>query len=386
MKTSPSLTLVAGLTALAWPLAACSGRPASSAAAAATPLTVAVAPVQLTNVTDTFEAGGVVEARTTAMITSRIVAPVREVRVAPGDRVRAGNVLVVLDGRDLDAHAESARASAAAAGETVVASAADARAADAALVLARASHARVADLYARRSATAQELDEATAALGAAEARAGAAAARVQAATASADGAGAAHEAARTAASFAVITAPFDGVVTEKLVEPGNLATPGAPLVRLEDTRGFRLDVRVDASRAGHVTPGGTVPVTFDAGIDGQTTSVTATVTDVSRAVDAGAHTVLVKLALPDSATARSGLFGRATFNGRPRRALTVPAEALVRRGQMTSAFIVDNGVARLRLVNAAGTEVLAGLAEGDLVVVNPTAALSDGRPVTTGGR
>jgi multidrug resistance efflux pump len=56
-----------------------------------------------------------VQARTTATLTARILAPVREVRVAPGDRVRAGQVLLVLDGADLGAHARSARAAASAA-------------------------------------------------------------------------------------------------------------------------------------------------------------------------------------------------------------------------------------------------------------------------------
>ena len=57
-----------------------------------------------------------------------------------------------------------------------------------------------------------------------------------------------------------ITAPFDGVVTEKMVEPGNMASPGMPLLRLEDTRGFRLDVRVDESRIGQIRHGASVPV------------------------------------------------------------------------------------------------------------------------------
>ena len=66
-------------------------------------------------------------------------------------------------------------------------------------------------------------------------------------------------------SFARITAPFDGVVTEKMVEPGNMAAPGTPLMRLEDTRGFRLDVRVDESRIGQISPGAIVPVSLDSG-------------------------------------------------------------------------------------------------------------------------
>jgi hypothetical protein len=64
----------------------------------------------------------------------------------------------------------------------------------------------------------------------------------------------------------------------------------------------------------------------------------------------------------------------------------VPDDALVRQGQMTSVFVVEDGVARLRFVNVSGTEVLAGLAEGDVVVVSPPPGLVDGHPVTQGVR
>ena len=371
----------AGLT-----FSGCGNRTDTAAGTAPAALAVSVSSVRMGDIADSFEAGGVVEARTTATVTSRILAPVNEVRVGPGDAVRAGQVLVVLDGRDLDAHARTASASAAAAGDSVVAAAADQRATEAALTLARASYGRVDALFAKRSATAQELDDATGALRAAEARAAAAAARAQAAIAGVNSARAASEAAGTTASFALIASPFDGVVTEKMVEPGNMASPGAPLVRIEDTRGFRLEVRVDESRISQVTVGDRVPVSLDAnGNDGMTT-VSATVTEISRAVDADARAFLVKLALPASARVRSGTFGRAVFRGRTRRALTVPADALIHRGQLTSAFVVEDGVARIRLVNVSGTEILAGLVDGDVVILAPPSTLADGRRVTAGGR
>ena len=349
------------------------------------PLAVTVATVAMADVADTFEAGGVIQARTTATLTARILSPVREVRVTPGDRVRAGQVLIVLDGRDLAAQARSARAAAAGADQTATAAASERQAADAALTLARATHERMAALHAKRSATAQELDDATGALRAAEARAAGAAARAHAAVSGVDGARGAREAAETTASFALITAPFDGVITEKLVEPGNMAAPGTPLMRMEDARGFRLDVRVDESRAGRIARGDAVPVMLDSAAGGPAT-VKGTVSEIARAVDADARAFLVKIALPGSPGLRSGGFGRARFSGATRRALRVPDAALVRRGQMTSVFVVENGIARVRLVSVSGTEVLAGLSTGDTVVVAPPPALTDGRPVTAGGR
>ena len=375
-----ALVILAGLV-----LPACS-RPATKPLADAEgPIRVTVASVAVTGLADAFEAGGVVQARTTAAMSARILAPVREVRVAPGDRVRAGQVLVVLDGRDLAAQARSARAAAAGADQSATAAAAERQAADAALALARATHERIAGLHAKRSATPQELDDATGALRAAEARATGAAARVQIAASAVEGARAASEAAGTTASFAMVTAPFDGVVTEKMIEPGNMAVPGAPLVRVEDTRGFRLDVRVDESRVGQISAGDHVPVSLDSG-GGGPVPVTGTVSEIARAVDTDARAFLVKIALPATGGSRSGTFGRARFSGQVRHALRVPESALVRRGQMTSVFVVENGIARLRLVNVSGTEVLAGLAERDTVIVAPPPTVSDGRRVTTGAK
>ncbi|MBK5296775.1 MAG: efflux RND transporter periplasmic adaptor subunit [Vicinamibacteria bacterium] len=372
--------LLVGLTTTA-----CSSDTEPQPGDAGAPVSVKTAQVTMSDLGVTFEAGGVVQARTTAVMTARIVAPVQEVRVAPGDRVRAGQVLVVLDGRDLGAQARSARAGAQAAVQGATASAADQRAAQAALVLARATHNRIATLHAKRSATPQELDEATGALSAAEERAAGATARAQQAASGVERAQADSEAAGATESYTRVTAPFDGVVTEKLVEPGNMAAPGMPLVRVEDTRGFRLDVHVDESRIGQIAPGASVPVLLDSGT-GAATTVAGTVSEVARAVDADARAFLVKIALPDTADLRSGMFGRARFTGASRRALAVPAGAIVRRGQVTSVFVVDKGVARLRLVNVTDTEVLAGLSEGETVVVDPAAGVVDGRRVSGGGR
>lgn len=362
------------------------GREQKPAAADVAPVPVTVARVSMAEAGDRFEAGGVVQARTTATVTSRILAPVSQMRVAPGDRVRAGQVLVVLDARDLAAQDRSARSAARAAEQGSLAAAADQQSAEAAATLARATHARISGLHAKRSATTQELDEATAALREAEARASAAAARSQQAASSLESARSAADAAAATATYATITAPFDGVVTEKMVEPGNMASPGVPLVRLEDTRAFRLEVRVDESRVSQIAQGAHVDVVVDSVRGDGAQAIPGTVAELGRAVDADARAFLVKIDLPGAAGLRSGLFGRARFAGSPRRVLTVPAGAVVRHGQVTSVFVVESGMARLRMVSLRDTEVLAGLSEHDEVVVAPPAELADGRRVTEGRR
>jgi RND family efflux transporter MFP subunit len=364
-------------------LAGCSTpRAAAATADAAEPITVTVAMVAMADVASAVDSGGVVQARTTARITSRIMAPVREVRVSPGDQVREGQTLVVLDGNDLAAGARSARSAALAAEQGANAAAAERQAAEAALALALASHDRIAGLQAKRSATAQELDDATAALRSAEARVAGTSARALQATSAVESARAASDQASTTESFTRIAAPFDGMVTEKLVEPGNMASPGMPLLRLEDTRGFRLEVRVDESRIGQIPNGASVPVFLGTGA----ASIVGKVVEVSRAVDADARAFLVKIALPDAPGLRSGEFGKARFGGTPRRALTIPSSAIVRRGQLTSVFVLDKGVARMRLVYLSESTVLAGLTESEMVILSPPATVTDGRRVSVGGR
>jgi RND family efflux transporter MFP subunit len=368
--------------------AGCGGVPRESSQAAdasAPPLEVRAARAAKTGVTDLHEVGGVVRARTSAALVSRIVAPVREVRVRAGDSVRAGQVLVVLDGRDLVANARRARETVLAAESGRVAAAAERDAARAALELARATHQRFAALHARQSATAQEFDQAVAGLRGAEARVAGAEARLHEADSAIASMQAAGEAADATASYAVITAPFDGLVTEKLVEPGNMAGPGQPLIRIDGRGGFRLEIRVDESRAAYVAPGQRVDVILESAA----TPLEGSVSEVSRAVDSDARAFLVKIDLPEAAV-RAGMFGRARLPGAARSALVVPEAAVVRRGQVTSLFVVEEGRAHLRLVRtgvstSAGTEVLAGVSEGEWVVTPPPSSLTDGRRVQLTG-
>jgi RND family efflux transporter MFP subunit len=385
MPTYRYATVVAGLFLATGLSIACSDRRPQAADEALSPVPVRTATIAMGDLDETFETGGSVQARTTATVTSRLLAPIIEVRVAPGDRVRGGQLLVVLDGRDLDARARSAKASAASAQQRATAADAENRAAEAAVALERVTHDRILSLQGKRSATPQELDEATAALRAAEARAAAAAARLQEAAAAVASARADSDAASTTESFTQITAPFDGIVTEKMTEPGNMASPGMPLLRLEDTGGFRLDVRVDESRVSTLSVGASVPIVVDSGRNDGGQPMQGTISEIARAVDSDARAFLVKIALPMASGLRSGMFGRARFTAGTRRALIIPPEAVVRRGQVTSAFVVSDGVARLRLINVAGREVLAGLADGERVIVEPSPEVVDGRRVSDRG-
>lgn len=372
--------------AFALALAACTEH-ADSPAVAGPSVDVRVASAARITLPERYEAGGVVQAGVSATLTSRILAPVVAVHVKPGDRIRAGQVLVQLDDRDVVSTVRREQASAEGAEQATRSLEAECEAADAARVLADASLRRISRLHERQSATPQELDEATASARAARARAASAKAHVAQSEAALASARAAAEATAVAASYTRITAPFDGRVTEKLIEPGDMATPATALLRVESVGNFRVDVRLDESRAAFLAPGLKVGVMLPGSDEGASAeTVYGTVIEIARAIDADTRAFLVKIAIDARASGgdllRSGMFARISFTGASRTALVVPTSAVVSRGQVATVFVVDQDLARLRLVRLgasddARTEILSGLDDGERVIVSPPPRLLD---------
>jgi RND family efflux transporter MFP subunit len=183
-------------------------------------------------------------------------------------------------------------------------------------------------------------------------------------------------------SYAQITAPFAGIVTERTAEPGSLAAPGAPLLTLERAGALRFEVPVEESRLAQIRLGQPVAVQLDAldrPVDGR-------VSEIVPAVDAAARTFTVKIDLPSTTRLRSGLFGRARFALGTRQVVSVLAPAILERGQLTSVFVAANGRATMRLVTLAEksgdrVEVLSGLNPGEQVIVPVPSGLVDGAAV-----
>ena len=380
MKQVASFAVVAALSV------ACGGAHESSRAAEGPAVPVRAAAAEMQEIAERIEVGGAVKSRTVAVLTSRIVGQLREIAVLPGARVRRGALLAVLDGREMDANRDRAEAMLAAATQSQAAAEAERTAAEAGLKLAAATHARVARLRERQSATAQEFDEAQAALSGAEARATGAAAAAMAARSNVAGARSAMEGARIAAAYSRILAPFDGVVTERHLDEGTMTMPGTPVVTMEESGEFEVEVRLDEARAARVDWKESPRVTL-AAADGTDVTVTGRVVERAVALDA-AHTVVIKVALPPDAELRTGMFARVALGGARRRALTVPADALVARGQLDAVFVVDGDRAKYRVIEAGqrtddNVEVRAGLAAGERVVRGAPPALADGTRVTT---
>lgn len=378
-RAVPTAASAIGLAAAGLLLTSCGSEPPQRATVAAAPVAVETASAATQNWPAMYEATGTVRARTAAVVASKVMGYVQQVNARVGERVGAGQVLVTIDARDLEANLRRAEAGHSEAQSAVPEVENSIAAAKANFDLAQATFRRMQELKEKNSISSQEFDEATARQKSAQANyevAVAKRAQLQSKIAQAEQE---QRAARIMLDYATITAPFAGVVTAKSVDPGNLAAPGAPLFTVEQAGSFRLEVEVDESKLPVVRAGRAAQVTIDAldrCFDGR-------VSEVVPAVDAASRAYTVKIDLPPMPEMRSGLFGKASFTLGSRETLAIPAAALQQRGQLQSVFVVDGGTARTRLITVGGRrrdalEVLSGLTAGEQVVVAPPPALADG--------
>ncbi len=359
-KTLKSLALLFFGPFLLAGLAGCGGEEPAPIRAPETVSGLAVLTVQPQPMPDTLEAVGTVRAAQTSQLSAQLMGTITDIRVSEGSRVRRGEVLIVLDDAQPRAGLDRARAALSATEKEIAAAEAD-------LNLTTATLRRYQDLYQKKSVSSQEFDEV-------EARQRAAEARHQMAAAGREQARASLAQSESQFGYSRIRAPFDGVVTEKLVDVGTLAAPGLPLLVVEDTARFRLEASVDESDIRYVAPGQSVPVVIDSLGD---EVLTGPVAQVVPAADVASRSFLVKVELPVNAALRSGLFGRALFTRGERRGLRLPATAVVQRGQLDAVYVLDaENIARLRYITlgkraADQVEVLSGLEAGERVVGNP---------------
>src|SRR5262249_30609041 len=137
--------------------------------------------------------------------------------------------------------------------------------------------------------------------------------------------------------YATIAAPFDGIVTKRIADPGAMASPGVPLLMVQGGT-LRLEAIVPESALVSVRKGSTVPVTFDAL---PARALTGGVVEIAPQGDPSSHTFRVKIELPSGSGAAAGMFGRARFVTGTEKRLLVPARALVEREGLHYLYVVD---------------------------------------------
>jgi RND family efflux transporter MFP subunit len=182
--------------------------------------------------------------------------------------------------------------------------------------------------------------------------------------------------------YVEILAPFAGVVTKKWADVGDLATPGKPLIGIEDPSMLQLEADVPDAIASRIQQNARLAIQVDS-LKGE---LAGTVMEIAPTADPASRTFRVKLDLPQTAGLRSGQFARLIVPIGESNSVRVPTSAVVVRGQLEILFVVTNQRAQLHLVKTGRTigdevEILAGLNSGESVVVGGAGLLTDGQPV-----
>jgi RND family efflux transporter MFP subunit len=338
-------------------LVGCGHEPAELAEAESTPLEVHVAAVEVVAEGKPIEVYGIVQPAQQAAVSSRVVGPVVALDVQAGATVRRGAGLLRIQPEAVEGQVAQAQGALAQA--------------QAALALAERNFQRYQALHDERAASDVELDMARMQHEQAEG-----------AVRQAEGA---LQSVQSIADEAVVRAPFDARVVNTLVEVGDLAAPGRPLVQVESLAGRQIWLSVRAADIGRLAVGDGVGVRLDHRTD--LGEMAGRVAEIVPAADPSTHTFTVKVDLGD-VQAPSGLSGRARMPGDVIERLVVPRPAVHHRGGLQLVLVrADDGTSRTRAVTTGGEldgdriEVLSGLSAGDTVVVDAAAPVADGTPL-----
>ena len=254
------------------------------------------------------QASGTIASARHTTISSKILARIDEILVHAGSEVARDDVVVRLDGRDLEARLRAMR-------EEVTA-------ARAALQLAGSERERVDKLFASDVATRQQVDRARA--------------QFQVATAELERARQRLKDAQVALSHAEIRSPVAGRVVDRLAEPGDTAAPGAPLLRIYDPGALRLEAPVRESLATRLASGQLLSVEVPA----ISAALMGEIDEIVPHAEPGARTFLVKVRLPEDARLYAGMFGRVEIPAGEGSWLSVDERAVERIGQLEYVSVV----------------------------------------------
>jgi RND family efflux transporter MFP subunit len=333
-----------------------------------------------------LQATGYVTARRQATVATQITGTLTQVLIEEGDHVKAGQIIARLDDSALRANLNAAQANAQAAQATV-------GQLQAQLAQAEADLRRQNELVASGMTTRQAAEQARTAVNSVTAQ-------LNARQREADAARAQVAQAKVSFDYAIVRAPFSGVVTDKSAQVGEIISPlsaGGGFTRtgvgtIVDMDSLEVDVDVNEAYIGQVMPNMPAEAVLDAYADWR---IPAHVVAIVPAADRGKATVKVRVALeqkdarivPNMGVRVSFLGQKVAANAPAPKGVLVPPAAIAQRDGHTVVFVVADGKAQQRTVTTAPQDVgqmklvPQGLAAGDRVVVSPPAALHDGMSV-----
>lgn len=287
---------------------------------------------------------GTVRSRIAIKIAPKLNARIVEILVHPGERVKKGAVLARLDDRDLRAASNAAQAAQAAA---------QAQAAQ-----AQAEEKRIVDLYQKQAATRQNYD--------------AVLAQAKAARAMANQAASSAQQSQVMLGENILYAPFDGIIGERLQEPGDMGLPNQPIVTLLKPDDLRLEAAISSHCAETIQLGMAVTVRIDA----LHQTLTGKVDEIAPETDPQTRSQAIKIGLPKTQGLQHGQFGWLELACQAEQtALLIPATAVLHYGQLQAVKVVEGKQWHTRHIRTGKVygeqvEVLSGLHEGETIVAD----------------
>jgi len=286
---------------------------------------------------------GTVRSRLAVKISPKLNARIIELPVHPGDRLKKGAVIAKLDDRELAAAYNAANASY--------------HAAQAQATLAKTEETRIIDLFNKQAVTKQNYD--------------AVLAQAQSALALANQAAENARQSKVLQGENILYAPFDGVVGERLQEPGDMGLPNQPIITILKPDDLRLEVAVSDGCSAELKLGMAVNVQIE--VIGQL--LTGVVDEISPEIDAQTHSQLIKIRLPNVAGLQQGQFANLQLACQDlQQALFIPKSSIVHYGQLQAVNIVDGQRLHVRHIRTGKeqgllVQVLSGLHDGDTIML-----------------
>lgn len=299
---------------------------------------------------------GTVQRPERSTLAARIDGRVGRFAVREGEMVRQGDLLLTLEENQAAPNLEEAEAGLQQAQRRIAALRAR-------LELAEKTHERYVRLREGEAVTPQEMDRVRSELEAA---------RQELAAAEAAGrqAAARRSAAQIGEGYTRVTAPYAAVVVRKEIRDGATVMPGAPLVTLDSLGSWQVLAEVPESSLDQVRSGETLPVQVPAA----NLELSGKVVEILPSLEVRNRSFPVKLELPDHPALRAGQYARVMAPGASEVLVTVPAQAVVTRGQLTGVYVVEDGTLHYRQVKTGRKindriEILSGLAGEETIVV-----------------
>ena len=318
---------------------------------------------------DFYQAIGTVRSRNEIDVVPRIVARILEIKVRSGDSVKKGDVLAILDAKDLSSVVSQGQDQLRAVSASVNAADEQVKSAKASLDMASKDMERMRNLFEQNAIAKREYEQTVTAFKQAEAAMQQAIQQRAAASAQASAANQGIRQAEVGLGYATVLSPIDGIVAERLADPGDLGNPANVMLRIFDPLSLLLEVPVRESLVREISIGS--PVSYSVPSLGRTFD--GDVREIVPSVDPRSRTFLVKVCIGKSEGLMPGMFGKLQVPLKSeKKVILVPESAIIKTGQLESVVEVEGGRLLRRQIRSitAGDgqrEVVSGLKPGQII-------------------